>query len=186
MGKTVRREALGVRRNTSHLTPHASPAADASPTKVMVQYACPAEELPSEAEIIRWARAALADRRGTVTVRLVDEQEGAALNLSYRHKPGATNVLSFPFEPPVGVAASVQDYLGDIVICAPVVAREAQQQYKSGEAHWAHMVVHGCLHLAGHDHQHEAEARAMEALETRIMNTLSYPDPYLEHELQNL
>ena len=152
----------------------------------MVQYACPVAGLPSEAEIIRWARAALAARRGTVTVRLVDEQEGAALNRSYRNKPGATNVLSFPFEPPVAVAASVQDYLGDIVICAPVVAREAREQHKPGEAHWAHMVVHGCLHLAGYDHQHETEASAMEALETRIMNKLSYPDPYLEHELQNL
>lgn len=174
-------EALGVRRsNTSPLTPHASPI------KVVVQYALPPQGLPGEAEIIRWARAALAERRGTITVRLVDEQEGAALNLSYRHKSGATNVLSFPFEPPEGVAPSVQDYLGDIVICAPVVAREAQEQHKSSEAHWAHIVVHGCLHLAGYDHQHEAEARTMEALETRIMNKLSYPDPYLEHELQNL
>lgn len=174
------------RNHSSLLTPHASPAAGASPAKVAVQYACPAAGLPGEAEIIRWAQAALTDRRGSITVRIVDEQEGAALNRSYRHKRGATNVLSFPFEPPEGVAPSVQDYLGDIVICAPVVAREAQEQHKPSEAHWAHMVVHGCLHLAGHDHQREAEARTMEALETRIMDKLSYPDPYLEHELPNL
>ena len=156
------------------------------PVKVDVQYACPAAGLPDEAEIIRWARAALADRRGSITVRIVDEQEGAVLNRSYRHKRGATNVLSFPFEPPEGVAASVQDYLGDIVICAPVVACEALAQHKPLKAHWAHMVVHGCLHLTGYDHQHDTEARTMEALETQVLNKLSYPNPYLEQQLQKL
>lgn len=154
--------------------------------KVDVQFACPATGLPGEAEIIRWAQAALADQRGSITVRIVDEQEGGALNHAYRHKRGATNVLSFPFEPPEAVAASVQDYLGDIVICAPVVAREALGQHKPLKAHWAHMVVHGCLHLTGFDHQHEAEARTMKALETRILNKLSYPNPYLEQALQKL
>lgn len=180
MKRAVRGGSSGARSDTSRRASHASPV------KVIVQYACPETGLPGETEIVRWARAALADRRGAITVRIVDEQEGAELNRSYRHKRGATNVLSFSFEPPEGVASSVQNYLGDIVICAPVVAREAQEQLKPGGAHWAHMVVHGCLHLAGHDHRHEAEARAMEALETRIMNTLNYSDPYFEHALRNV
>ncbi len=153
-----------------------------SSLKVSVQYAVAQHDAPAAAAIKRWVAAALPERSGTVTVRIVDEQEGATLNRSYRHQHGATNVLSFPFDPPVGVAASVQDYLGDIVICAPVVTREAREQHKASEAHWAHMVVHGCLHLAGYDHRREAEARSMETLETRIMNKLSYPDPYLEHK----
>ena len=105
----------------------------------------------------------------------MDEDEGAELNEAYRRKQGPTNVLSFPFEAPPGVELSL---LGDIVVCAPVVAREAGEQGKILESHWAHMVVHGCLHLLGYDHMEPVEAEAMEALETEILGGLGYPNPY--------
>ncbi|MEW6354358.1 MAG: rRNA maturation RNase YbeY [Pseudomonadota bacterium] len=147
-----------------------------------MQYAVPEHGLPAPAAVRRWAAAALGDARAEVTVRIVDADESAALNQTYRHKSGPTNVLSFPFEAPVTARATARRYLGDIVICAPVVEREARVQHKSREAHWAHMLVHGCLHLLGHDHQHEDQAQIMEALETRILASLGYPDPYLVTE----
>lgn len=133
--------------------------------------------VPAEAEFRRWIEAALADRRpGTeLAIRIVDESEGAELNATYRHKQGATNVLSFPAELPAGVPLAV---LGDLVICAPVVTREAREQGKPPEAHWAHLVVHGCLHLLGFDHEAETEAAEMEALERSILARMGYPDPY--------
>ena len=106
----------------------------------------------------------------------MDEAESADFNQRYRDKMGPTNVLSFPFEPPLG--GQGRRYLGDLVICAPLVAREAAEQGKSPEAHWAHLVVHGVLHLLGYDHLDEAEAQAMEALETAILGDLGYPPPY--------
>jgi probable rRNA maturation factor len=114
-------------------------------------------------------------------VRIVDEQESAELNEQYRHKQGPTNVLSFPFECPPGVELNL---LGDLVICAPVVQREAQQQQKQELAHWAHMVVHGTLHLLGYDHLQQDEAEAMENREIRIMEDLGYSDPYRLNEEQ--
>jgi probable rRNA maturation factor len=110
-----------------------------------------------------------------LVVRIVDEAESAALNDRYRGKPEPTNVLSFPCESPPGLALP---HLGDLVICAPVVEREAREQGKPSEAHWAHMLVHGLLHLRGYDHQNEAEAETMEALESAILGQLGYPNPY--------
>lgn len=145
--------------------------------RVDVEDASGATGVPAEAELARWAGAALAGRRdeAELSIRIVGEEESAELNGRYRRKAGPTNVLSFPVELPAGVPLPV---LGDLVICAPVVAREAEAQGKSAEAHWAHMVVHGCLHLLGFDHEQEAEAAEMEPLETRILAQLGYPDPY--------
>ncbi len=134
--------------------------------------------VPGEADLRRWAEAALAGRRGAaeLAIRIVDEAEGAELNATYRHKQGATNVLSFPAELPAGVPLPV---LGDLVICAPVVVREAREQGKPAEAHWAHLVVHGCLHLLDFDHQDESQAAVMESLERSILAGMGYPDPYI-------
>ncbi|MFO7640839.1 MAG: rRNA maturation RNase YbeY [Candidatus Competibacteraceae bacterium] len=134
--------------------------------------------LPAETDFRRWAEAALAgaDYRqdAELTLRIVNEAESAALNERYRHKPGPTNVLSFPFEAPPEIDSTL---LGDIVICAPVVLREAIVQSKTPEAHWAHLVAHGVLHLLGYAHD-EAQAEAMESLEIRILAGLGFPDPY--------
>jgi len=120
----------------------------------------------------RWAAAALPEK-ADVTVRYVAEAEGRRLNREFRGKDYATNVLSFPYDAPRGAVA------GDLVICAPVVAREARAQGKSAEAHHAHLVVHGMLHLRGYDHERgAAQAKRMEALEKRILAALGFPDPY--------
>jgi probable rRNA maturation factor len=142
---------------------------------LQVATACPA--LPAAADFRRWARAALAGRTGTVgvVIRLVDEGEGRSLNRDYRGHDRPTNVLSFPFEAPPQVPSH---HLGDLVICVPVVEREAREQGKPVAAHWAHLVVHGLLHLLGFDHQNDEDAGRMEALEARILGTLGYPDPY--------
>jgi probable rRNA maturation factor len=134
--------------------------------------------LPGQEEVLLWVSAALTGRAGDeaeLTVRVVDEAESADLNETYRHKAGPTNVLSFPFEAPEGVELPL---LGDIVVCDPVVAAEAAAQGKAYSAHFAHMVVHGCLHLLGYDHIDPAEAEAMETLETEILTGLGYSDPY--------
>jgi len=134
---------------------------------------------PDEEDIRRWVQATLAaegrDGDAELTVRIVGEDEITELNRRYRHKDRPTNVLSFPFEAPPGVET---DLLGDLVIAAPVVAREAREQGKPLTAHWAHLVVHGTLHLLGHDHQTEAEAEIMEGREIAILAGLGYPDPY--------
>ncbi len=122
-----------------------------------------------------WVAAAGVGPEAELSIRIVDEAESADLNHTYRHKSGPTNVLSFPCEVPDGVPL---DLLGDLVICAPVVAREAQAQGKASEAHWAHMVIHGVLHLRGYDHIDTAEAERMEALEIDILSRLGYPNPY--------
>ena len=144
---------------------------------VTVQYAISAEGLPGEHEISTWAGIALQDRQGPaeLVVRIVDEAEITALNHRYRGKDGATNVLSFPYEPVAGVETGL---LGDVVICAPVVAREAVAQGKSLEAHWAHMVIHGVLHLLGYDHGSDSEAREMEQLENWQLASLGFLNPY--------
>lgn len=134
----------------------------------------PRRGLPLVKDFRRWVLAALNGRPAVeVTLRIVDEAESALLNSTYRHKHGATNVLSFAFD-----AQAAGDYLGDIVICAPVVVREACLQGKSTQAHWAHMVVHGILHLLQYDHSNTAEASIMERLETRLLAEAGYPDPY--------
>lgn len=135
--------------------------------------------VPDEGHVSRWVEAALEPAREVtqLTVRVVGRDEMAGLNETYRGKSGPTNVLSFPFEAPPGVTLPL---LGDIVICAAVVAGEAAEQEKTAEAHWAHIVVHGTLHLLGHDHVEPAEAEEMESLERRILAGLGYPDPYQE------
>ncbi|HEX9584783.1 MAG TPA: rRNA maturation RNase YbeY [Gammaproteobacteria bacterium] len=144
---------------------------------VDVQIASNTGALPSPKQFAAWARAVLAGAEGRVelTLRIVDETESAELNQIYRNVPGPTNVLSFPFEAPAGVALPL---IGDVVICAPVVRREAGEQGKCANAHFAHMVVHGALHLLGYDHEHESDALRMEAEECRILEKLGFPDPY--------
>lgn len=133
--------------------------------------------IPDEVAIQSWAEAAQQTSNDGVqlSVRIVDEIEGAELNETYRHKQGPTNVLSFPFEAPAGVDVA---FLGDLVICAPVVEKEAKEQNKASEAHWAHMVVHGCLHLQGFDHIEQVDAEQMEGLEIEILHGLGYSNPY--------
>lgn len=141
--------------------------------------------LPSAADFRRWAAAAL-DGAGfgdacEMSVRIVGIAESAALNAGYRQRSGPTNVLSFPFETPPGVVLDAE-LLGDLVLCAPLVVREAGEQRKPEAAHWAHLTVHGTLHLLGYDHLDDAEAEAMEALEIRILAALGYPNPYADDE----
>lgn len=133
---------------------------------------------PETTAFRRWANAALRGWRSpgvTVGIRIVGGAESRRLNRTYRHKDGPTNVLSFPFEAPPGTRS---DMLGDLVICATVVRREARAQKKPVDAHWAHMVVHGILHLRGLDHEDERSATVMERRETRILKSLGYDDPY--------
>lgn len=137
-----------------------------------VQYACNRDGLPLRADFVRWARAAL-DGGGEVTIRLVEPDEGQALNAEYRGKDYATNVLSFPYETEPVV-------MGDLVICPAVVAREAAEQGKPLAAHYAHLTVHGMLHLQGRDHEDDMEARAMEDEERKILAALGHPDPYAD------
>ncbi|WP_374708405.1 rRNA maturation RNase YbeY [Chitinimonas sp. BJYL2] len=145
-----------------------------------VQYVSKPKGTPAKKLLKRWVKAALeAGVDASITLRIVDEDEGRALNRDYRGKDYATNVLSFAFnegEPVPGMEGVV---MGDLVLCAPVVAREADEQDKALEAHWAHLVIHGVLHLQAYDHLDDVEAEAMEALETAILQSLGYPDPYL-------
>jgi len=135
-------------------------------------------DLPVQAELEQWVKAALEGTmdEAELTIRLVENGESAALNQQYRDKPGPTNVLSFPFEAPADVPLPL---LGDIIICAPLVVQEAQAQGKTVRAHWAHLVVHGILHLRGYDHIDDGEAREMEDLERKIMAYLEFDDPYM-------
>ncbi len=137
-----------------------------------VQYASAAENLPTRPQLRRWAKAALR-QDAEITLRIVDEAEGRELNKSYRGKDYPTNVLTFVYDdlPPPPL-------MGDIVLCAPVVAREAREQHKEPAAHYAHLVVHAMLHLQGHEHEDEQEASEMEHLETAILAKLGYADPY--------
>jgi probable rRNA maturation factor len=142
-----------------------------------IQFASTDANLPSATQFRKWAKAAL--RVDTeVVIRIVDEAEGRALNHSYRHKDYATNVLTFPL-------TEEPHLMGDIIICAPVVAKEAHAQHKDLMAHYAHLTVHGILHLHGYDHETEPQAELMEALETAIVTKLGYPSPYLITEDAN-
>ena len=150
---------------------------------VAVGYALPRAGIPAAASFRKWVSAALAGRirEADLAIRIVDCEEGRALNRHYRGKDYATNVLSFPAELPEGLPKGVKfPLLGDLVICAPVVAREANEQGKPRNAHYAHLTVHGCLHLLGLDHIDPREAVAMEQLERDILAGLGLPDPYLE------
>ena len=145
---------------------------------VTVQNASRSRAVPAAAQLRRWARSALAEQvRGEVTVRVVGAGESEELNARYRGKNGPTNVLSFPGEAP-GAAGDEPLPFGDVVICAEVVEREAREQGKEPEAHWAHMVVHGVLHLQGYDHENLRDATIMEARERALLAELGFPDPY--------
>ena len=147
-----------------------------------LQIASDAGNLPSEAQFRTWCELALRQRSADseMTIRLVDEAEGRELNHTYRQRDYATNVLSFPADVPDGLLDI--PLLGDLVICAPVVEREALEQHKPAHAHWAHMVIHGCLHLLGYDHIEDEEAEEMEALERELLAELGHADPYADHE----
>jgi len=145
---------------------------------VQMQIASRSRRLPSARKVRRWIESTLATQRGTRTigVRLVDRSESRRLNATYRSSNRPTNVLSFsaPARQPGG-----ERLLGDLVICAPVVAEEARAQGKEIDAHWAHLVVHGTLHLLGYGHERPRAARAMEAREVRILARLGYSNPYV-------
>ena len=137
--------------------------------------------VPDEKLVHQWVYAALAEINTggkddlELSVRVVDEEESADLNQRYRHKQGATNVLSFPADLPDSLQLPL---LGDLVICAQIVEREARQQDKSLDAHWAHMLIHGSLHLMGYDHIDDRDTEEMELLETKIITSLNFPPPY--------
>ncbi len=135
--------------------------------------------LPAQVDFEQWVAAALEGQMQEVqlTIRLVEKDESAALNAQYRDKEGPTNVLSFPFEAPPDVPLPL---LGDLIICAPLVVDEAAAQGKAQRAHWAHLVVHGVLHLRGYDHIDDADALEMEDLERKIMAYLGFDDPYMD------
>jgi probable rRNA maturation factor len=141
--------------------------------------------LPNQQKIQNWAESALQQSSQTVdtsvTLRFVDNTEGLELNQTYRNKAYATNILSFTFDQPIlpkGVTLDLPLHLGDLVICLPVIENEAQTQQKSLEQHYAHLIVHGMLHLQGYDHIEAQQALEMEALETELLQKLGYPDPY--------
>ena len=144
---------------------------------IEIQIIYQSEGQPEPEQIQRWVDAALEGYQPDteIVVRIVDEQESAELNEQYRHKPGPTNILSFPVEVPDGIEL---DLLGDLVICAPVLEKEALEQHKVLADHWAHIIVHGVLHLLGYDHIDEAEAELMESKEIAILDTLNISNPY--------
>ena len=136
--------------------------------------------VPEESLFQAWAQAAwLGQDPSEVTIRIVDIEEGQALNHQYRGKDKPTNVLSFPFEAPAGITVPLA---GDLVICAPVVEDEAREQLKEPATHWAHMVVHGMLHLQGYYHINDEDAEAMEALEIRLLAQFGFGNPYAAEE----
>ena len=143
-----------------------------------LQLACTIDKIPAETQFQQWLEAAILpfQAEAEVTIRIVDNSESQQLNLGYRGKDKPTNVLSFPFQCPPGIELPL---LGDLVICAPVVMQEATEQGKSLNAHWAHMVIHGCLHLLGFDHINDDDAEQMEAEEVTILQQLGITNPYL-------
>ena len=149
-----------------------------------VQIACDDPHIPAEHEFQSWIETAVAESGRApkasveVAVRVVDVDEIRTLNRLYRDKDYSTNVLSFSAGDIVGLPADADRSLGDVVICATVVATEAAEQRKAVKDHWAHMIVHGTLHLLGFDHENDAEAREMESLETQILASKNVTDPY--------
>lgn len=156
-----------------------------------LQLATTSSVIPTQDNIQLWLNTVLAHQNLSaheITVRLVDIEESQALNLDYRGKDKPTNVLSFPFEMPEILSqqdadedSKIPSLLGDLVVCSQVVEAEAKQQNKPNLDHWAHMIVHGCLHLLGYDHIEDAEADEMEGLEITILKQLSIDDPYQDH-----
>ncbi|MGR9052969.1 MAG: rRNA maturation RNase YbeY [Gammaproteobacteria bacterium] len=146
---------------------------------IEIQTATSLHELPSTEQFQQWVDAALGDYPSDteVVIRIVDEAESALLNEQYRGKQGPTNILSFPFEVPAGIPSNL---LGDLVVCAPVVEREARTGGKTPSDHWAHIVVHGILHLLGYDHIDDADAEIMEGREIDVLDQLNISNPYNE------
>lgn len=140
-----------------------------------LENASSSDNLPDDEDVHKWVATALRHkyRQAELCIRIVDREEGREFNRRYRGKDYATNVLSFPVEFPIE-----HPLLGDLVICAPVVTEESRNQGKTLPAHWAHMLVHGSLHLAGYDHIEDADAAVMEELESKILAQLEFPDPY--------
>ena len=159
-----------------------------APTKVLMRTNLPTLEIgiqrattskttPADEEFQKWVKAALSGIRNeaVLAIRIVDSEEGQQINRRYRDKDYTTNVLSFPADLPTGIADA---QLGDLLICAPVVANEAREQGKRETDHWAHLTVHGVLHLLGYDHENDADAGVMESLEIKILNGLGISNPY--------
>lgn len=146
---------------------------------IEVQYIDRSVYAPTIEQLQVWVDAVLSEFRkeSEIVIRIVGDEESAKLNEQYRHKSGPTNILSFPFEVPNGIALNL---LGDLVVCAPVVEKEAEQQHKSIDTHWAHIVIHGVLHLLGFDHTNDHEAEIMEAKEIGILKKLKINNPYQE------
>ena len=143
---------------------------------IVVQNACSFSEVPCDQKFEQWATVALQERgEAELLIRLVEKNESRQLNARYRNRDKPTNVLSFPADLPQEIDLPL---LGDVVICASLVAQEAEQQNKSPESHWAHLTIHGTLHLLGYDHQTEEEAAEMESLETSLLQSIGFPDPY--------
>lgn len=134
--------------------------------------------IPSHYFLQKWVNQALSERTTAteVNIRLVNKKESSELNSTYRYKKGPTNILSFPFEPPPGLYSNS---LGDLVICATLVNQQAKQQKKSRLAHWSHLIIHGCLHLIGYDHENPKDASTMETLEIKLLEDLGYENPYI-------
>lgn len=154
--------------------------------KIDLQVISTDKHIPNQFQLQRWVNTALDGRMDSaeLCIRIVDELESKTLNKHYRSKDTPTNVLSFPSDLPDDVELQ-HPLLGDLIICAPIVAKEAKQQQKAVDAHWAHMVIHGSLHLLGFDHIKDDEAEIMEAIEIELLATLGYPNPYgeqIEHE----
>lgn len=148
-----------------------------------VQRTIVADDIPSDQEFYLWIEKALADysKEAEVLIRIVNIQEIAELNHQFRHKQGPTNILSFPFEAPEVVQGI--NLLGDLVVCAPVLATEAQAQHKDLKDHWAHIIIHGIFHLLGYDHIDESDALEMEAKELVILQQLNIDNPYQEKDV---
>ncbi|MGR8935633.1 MAG: rRNA maturation RNase YbeY [Gammaproteobacteria bacterium] len=153
------------------------PSGDSPQHVIEVQRIDSSHPSPANAQLQCWVDSALSayPHNAEIVIRIVDTQESAALNAQYRGKSGPTNILSFPFEAPPGI---VLDLLGDLVICAAVVSCEAGEQHKPLHDHWAHIVIHGVLHLLGYDHVEEKDAEEMEALEIAILKSLHIANPY--------
>jgi probable rRNA maturation factor len=148
--------------------------------ELQVQNASSVAVVPTDEDFVHWVTVALQQHGDAVlTIRLVDSDESQALNLRFRKQDKATNVLSFPADLPDEIDLPL---LGDIVICAPLVESEAVEQGKTLQSHWAHLTIHGIFHLLGHDHQNDEEAQEMEVLESQVMRTLGFPDPYAVSE----
>jgi probable rRNA maturation factor len=146
--------------------------------EIDIQYALDDQTaLPQTTDFSKWVGAALSGRKedAQLSIRIVDETESTYLNETYRHKTGPTNVLSFPAEYSAEIPISL---IGDIVICAPIVIKEAQAQGKNALAHWAHMTIHGTLHLLGFDHDNDNNAEKMESIEINILKQLGFDNPY--------